>query len=101
MDAPVIERCLAEIMAVRAVQDLAPERALEFVFAARRIVPEVARAQAPADLEARVDRLALIAFAQYLRQRTRMAELRYEEQRRALGPLPYRLRAHRPGAAEG
>lgn len=101
MDVAVIERCFAEIMAVRAVQDLTPERALEFVFAPRRIVPEVARGQAPADLEARVDRLALIACAQYLRQRTRMAELRYEEQRRALGPLPYRLRAQPPAAAEG
>jgi hypothetical protein len=101
MDEQVIERCLAEIMAVRAVQELAPERALEFVFAPRRIVPEVAPGQAPADLEARIDRLALVAFTQYLRQRTRLAELRLEEQRRALGPLPYRLRTQRPAAADG
>lgn len=101
MDEQVIERCLAEIMAVRAVQELAPERALEFVFAPRRIVPELAPRQAPADLEARIDRLALAAFTQYLHQRTRLAELRFEEQRRALGPLPYRLRMQRPAAADG
>jgi hypothetical protein len=101
MDEQVIERCCADIMAVRAVQDLTPERALEFVFALRRIVPEVAPDLAPADLEARVDRLALAAFRQYLHQRTRLAELRYEEQRRALGPLPYRLRAQQPPAADG
>jgi len=101
MDEQVIERCCAEIMAVRAVQDLTPERALEFVFAPRRIVPEVAPDHAPADLEARIDRLALAAFRQYLHQRTRLAELRYEEQRRALGPLPYRLRAPQPAAGDG
>lgn len=101
MDGQVIERCFADIMAVRAVQDLTPERALEFVFAARRIVPEVAPRLAPADLEARIDRLALVAFTQYLGQRTRMAELRFEEHRRALGPLPYRLRRPQPGAADG
>lgn len=101
MDGAAIERCLGEIVAVRAVQDLTPEQALEFVFAARRIVPEVAPELAPADLEARVDRLALVAFAQYLRLRTRMAELRLEEHRRGLGPLPYRLRQPPPAAADG
>ncbi|MCC7461774.1 MAG: RsbRD N-terminal domain-containing protein [Gammaproteobacteria bacterium] len=100
MDPQVIDRCFADIMAVRAVQDLAPQRALEFVFAPRHIVPRVASRQVPADLEARIDRLALAAFAQYLQQRTRMAELRYEEQRRALGPLPYRLRRQPPAAAD-
>lgn len=38
---------------------------------------------------------------EYLHQRTRLAELRYEEQRRALGPLPYRLRAPQPAAGDG
>lgn len=95
MDATVIREAFARITAVRAIQELTLEQAVGFVFALRAIV----RAQlADADalgLDARIDRLALAAFEQYLFHRSRLSELRLNEQIRTLGPLPYRLR---PGA---
>ena len=93
MDTAAIDAAFAEIMALRSIQDLSAQQAVGFVFALRGIlheeVPEMDRAEA----DARVDRLGLSAFAQYLVCRERLAELKLNEQLRDFGVA--RLRAAR------
>ncbi len=96
MDEPAIDAAFAEIMALRSIQDLSLERAVGFVFALRGIAREEAPQMQAADVEARIDRMALAAFRQYLACRERLAELKLNEQLRAIGVS--RLRAARsPG----
>jgi hypothetical protein len=80
------------IMAVRAVQQLPPSRALAFVFALKGAVRAElddagrdARAQpALAELDARIDEIALLAFDAYVACRERVAELRIQELKRTI-----------------
>lgn len=101
MDGTVIDRCFAEITAVRAVQDFTPAQALGFVFELRPIAAAALPSMERAEIDARIDRLALAAFTQYLQHRTRLADLKLEEARRALGPLPYRLRVQQTAEGPG
>lgn len=99
MDSSVIAAAFENIVAVRAVQDVSIEQALGFVYALRRII----RAELPnadiIEMDLRIDRLSLAAFAQYLRCRERLSDLRLNERLRELGPEPYRLRALQPEAS--
>ena len=99
MDAAAIDASMEQIIAVRAVQELSVEQAVGFVHPLRGILHRELPTSDAAGLDERIDRLVLAAFAQFLRCRERLAELRLNEQLRALGPMPYRLRA-RPAAAQ-
>jgi hypothetical protein len=96
MDTAAVDAAFGEIMALRSIQDLSPERAVGFVFALRGIVRETPELDA-AEAGARVDRLALSAFRQYLACRERLAELKLNEQLRAFGVARLRA-AHNRGA---
>jgi len=98
MDRSAIEASLQQIIAVRAIQDLTLEQAIGFVFALRGVLRRELPEREAAALDERVDQLAFAAFAQYLERRERLAELRLNEQLRALGPVPFRLRTRPPGA---
>jgi len=88
MDPAAVEKAFADIIAVRAIQGLSVEQALGFVYALRGIV----RAELPhtdtVELDARIDRLSLAAFTQYVRCRERLSELRFNERLRSLGAAP-------------
>jgi hypothetical protein len=98
MDPAAIDASLEQIMAVRAVQDLSVEQALGFVFELRGILRHERSGPEAAEIDVRLDRLALAAFARFLACRERMAQLRLQEHVRALGPVPHRLRP-RPAPA--
>ena len=97
MDETAIDAAFGEIMALRSIQDLSVERAIAFVFTLRGIAREEAPQMEAAEAEARVDRLSLSAFAQYLACRERLAGLRLNEQLRAIGVARRRV-AHSRGA---
>jgi len=92
MDAAVVDASMEQIIAVRAIQDLSASAAVGFVFALRDILRHELPEQWGRETEGRIDRLALAAFEHYVRRREQLAQLRLQEQVRALGPLPYRLR---------
>ena len=79
-EAPV-RAALDSILQIRAVQDLSPSEAVGFVFLLRPILlaPGASR---PAMLEARIDRLALMAFDSYMSFRERVAAVRAQERHR-------------------
>jgi hypothetical protein len=93
MDAAAIDASMEQIIAVRAIQDLSVGDAVGFVHALRGILRCGLPQRDAADVDARVDRLALAAFTQYLQRRERLAQLRLNEHLRSLGPVPYRLRS--------
>ena len=96
MQPAAIDAAFADIMALRSIQALAVEQAVGFVFALRGLVRETAEMR-PVEVEARIDRLALSAFRQYLACRERLAELKLNEQLRAFGVARLRA-AHNRGA---
>jgi hypothetical protein len=87
---------LDRIVRIRAVQDLAPSRALEFVFLLERAV-RAELGEAPAGradlsgLRAWVDRLALQAFDQFTKCRERIHDLRVREIKRRGATLLERM----------
>ncbi len=97
MDVAAVDAAFAEIMALRSIQDLSVERAVGFVFALRGIAEDQAPQMPAEDIETRIDRLAVSAFEQYLACRERLAQLRLNEQLRAMGVA--RRRAARSGGA--
>ena len=97
MDAAAVDAAFGEIMALRSIQDLSVERAVGFVFRLRDIARDEAPQLQPAEADARVDRLAISAFTQYLACRERLADLRLNEQLRAIG-VARRRAAHHGGA---
>jgi hypothetical protein len=99
MDAAAIDAALEPIIAVRAIQELTLPQAVGFVFALRGILRRELPRRDAAELDARIDALALSAFGQFVRRREQLAELRFNERVRALGPLPYRLRTQADAAA--
>ncbi len=85
---------LHDIVRVRAVQDFSPSQAVGVVFllkeVAREPLPDGLAALSPEDLaefDRRVDDLALLAFDLYTADRERIAEIRVQESRRAMGRL--------------
>ena len=86
---------LEDIVRIRSVQDLAPSRAVGFVFHLRGAVRQelgeaVARgahAAELAELDARVEQLALAAFDAYVGLRERTYQLRQEELRRSVASI--------------
>jgi hypothetical protein len=75
------------IIRIRSVQDFTPSEAVAFVFQLKAVIREVMDAQLRgsgrwddlADLEARVDRVALLAFEKYTECREKLHEIRNRE----------------------
>ncbi len=83
MDDLVMAQALDAIVRLRAVQGFAPSAAIGFVFELRGVAA-AARGALPTDLDERIDRLARMAFDQYMACRDRVAELREKELRMRL-----------------
>lgn len=73
MNAEKVKAALDAIIRVRAVQDFAPSEAVAFVFALREIV------ESTAEVQARIDQVALAAFDTYMKCREQIAEIRVRE----------------------
>ncbi len=101
-DALVAERggeramtALEDIVRIRSVQDLAPSKAVGFVYLLRGAVRQEledalaggAYAKELADLDARVEQLALVAFDTYVGLREHAYQLRQEELRRSVASI--------------
>jgi hypothetical protein len=69
------------------VQDLTPSEAVGFVFLVRSILLG-ANPPRPAMIEAHIDRLALMAFDQYMKCREQIAEVRVNEAGRRMRARP-------------
>ena len=86
---------LEPIVKIRSIQDLAPSRAVSFVFMLRDAIraefaAELARGVHDAELaviERRIERLALLAFDVYVRCREQVFRLRQEELKRSVATL--------------
>ena len=74
---------LESIVKMRAVQDFAPSRAVSFVYLLKDIVRQEAAGEANSEslavLEARLDRVALMAFDLYMECRERLHRIRVDE----------------------
>jgi len=86
---------LEAIVRIRAVQDLAPSRAVGFVYRLRDAIREELSAElAGGDLasglpalDGRIERLALLAFDVYVRLREQIFRIRQEELKRSVASL--------------
>ncbi len=86
---------LEAIVRIRSVQDLAPSRAVGFVYLLRRAIrdelaAELASGAHAAELEkidARIEQLALVGFDTYVALREDMYRLRQEELRRSVASI--------------
>ncbi len=79
---PGMAEALEAIVKIRAVQDFAPSQAVSFVFLLKDVLPEFAAAEAPLDLDelnARIDRLALVAFDCYMKNREQIHQIKIKE----------------------
>jgi hypothetical protein len=77
---------LDEIVRIRAVQQFSPSGALSFIFSLKDIVRRVCAAERSAEAEAelkefdsRIDRLALLAFDNYMECRETLFEIKVKE----------------------
>jgi len=89
MDADTVARALEGIVRIRAVQNFSPSQAVGFVFllktALRGELP--ACPEAEADLDHRIDEIALSAFDLFMRCREQIYEARLREAKRKAGVL--------------
>jgi hypothetical protein len=92
---------LEEIVRIRSVQDLSPSRAVGFVFPLRDAIRQElgapaageANAEALAEIDARIERLAMLAVDAYVRCRDQMFRLRQEELKRSVASILRRWQA--------
>jgi hypothetical protein len=97
---------LEDILRIRSVQEMAPSSAVRFVYRLRDVIraelaEELAAGdhhQGLAELDARLEQLALLAFDVYVRQRETIFRLRQEELKRSVASLLRRW--HGDGADE-
>ena len=86
-------RALEEVVRIRCVQELAPSRAVRFVYALRDAIREelaaelTGRADELRTLEGRVERLAFLAFDTHARCREQIFRLRQDELKRSVASL--------------
>jgi hypothetical protein len=93
MDRSRVIPALDSVMQIRAIQDLPPSRALEFLFQLKDILRlEVSGAQKEL-LDGRIDELALLAFDLYVKYRERTYQAKSNEVRRRVFVLERRLPA--------
>lgn len=90
---------LDEIIKIRAVQDLAPSRAISFIFDLKEVVRSVLEKELRVSalrseldaFETRVDQVALFAFDIFVRCREQLYELRVDEVKRSVSTVFKRL----------
>lgn len=107
MDAGELRAALDGIVRLRSIQEFAPSTALAFVFQLKTVVREVLGDQARelersgglADLDARIDRVALLAFDKYTECREQVFEIRTREIRSLSHRLLERINV-KPGASQ-
>lgn len=87
MDAANIAPALDKIVRLRVVQNFTPSEAVGFVFLVRSILLG-SHPPRPAMIEAHIDRLALMAFDQYMKCREQIAEVRANEAGRSMRVRP-------------
>lgn len=87
MDTDELLRALDGIIRIRSVQDFTPSEAVAFIFQLKSAIREVMEAELRgadkweglSDLEARIDRVALLAFEKYTECREKIHEVRNKE----------------------
>src|SRR6266496_3190254 len=84
MDTDRIAPALDAIIRIRAVQDLTASQAVGFVFLLKPILRELAPEPDQGSLDGRIDRLALMAFDNYMQCREQLADIRVSERRRRI-----------------
>jgi hypothetical protein len=87
-----IRDALDPLIQIRAVQDLPPSRALEFLFQLKDILRQHGAGETDALSDARVDEMALIAIDLYVKYRERTYEIKANEARRRVYVLEERLK---------
>ena len=78
------QAALLDIIRIRAVQELTPSQAVQFIFQLRPILRELHATVNREMLDDRIDRIALWAFEEYSRCRERIADLRIGESQRGI-----------------
>ena len=105
MNAEELSSALDGIVRIRSVQDFTPSQAIAFVFQLKSLVREVLAEKASmaefegsngesdqlADLDSRIDRVAMIAFDKYMECREKLFEIRTNEIRNQSGRLLERI----------
>ncbi len=91
MDSNRITEALDELMQIRAIQDLAPSRAVEFLFQLKDILRYHAAGQEKEVLNGRIDEMALQAFDLYMKYRERTYQAKANEARRRVYVMERRL----------
>lgn len=84
MDEDAVRGALDALVRLRAIQDLAPSQAVGFVFGLKAVIRDAARSPAAEtldELDARIDRVALLAFDCYSACREQMHRIRGDELR--------------------
>jgi hypothetical protein len=89
MDPASIDRFLDPIIRIRSIQDFTPSHATSFPFFLKRILRESLAGEATdeaerIELDARIDRLVLMAFDLYLACREKVYEIKENEMRKRL-----------------
>jgi hypothetical protein len=87
MDTDELLHALDAIVRIRCVQDFSPSEAVAFVFRLKTVIRSVMdreiegaeKGEELADLEARIDRVALLAFEKYTECREKLHEIRNRE----------------------
>ena len=99
MDEERLSKSLDDIVKIRAVQEFSPSQAVDFVFLLKRAIHQELGSMAATpqlhhellELEARIDRMALLAFDLYMQRRERIFDIRTKELRNRSGHLIERL----------
>ena len=91
MDRNRIDESLDSIMQIRAVQDLPPSQALEFLFQLKDILRHQLAGAERELLDGRIDELALLAFDLYVKYRERTYQAKANEARRRVFVLERRM----------
>ena len=84
MNPEKVTPALDRIVRMRAVQDFTASQAVGFVFAVREVLRNEHPAELTAEVEQRVDRMALLAFDLFVKCRETMDRIRVDEARRSL-----------------
>jgi len=98
---------LEKLIRIRAVQDMAPSEATSFVFMLKPLIREVTDTDEEAqafsgewhDIDAAIDRMALMAFDQYTICRELISQIKVNDARRQTAKLIERLNAGKAQAA--
>ena len=91
MDTNRITEALDALMQIQAIQDLAPSRAVGFLFQLKDILRLQAAGPERELLEGRIDEMALRAFDLYMKYRERTYQARANEARRRVYVMERRL----------